>query len=97
MFCNMKRLGVIAGAVVACLLFAGLVWPTKWDRFNGNIGGTPVSLRADRFTGQVEVLGREGWRPLRSPVAPQSATAPPSCSSPRPDGTRNMFDDPSCP
>jgi hypothetical protein len=46
--------------LAVCVLFATLVWPTRWEK--GDWRGFPT--RTDRLSGKVEVLGPRGWQTL---------------------------------
>jgi len=44
--------------------FAYWVWPTRYAyRMSTTpMGGTPITMRVDRFTGRVDLLAYDGWR-----------------------------------
>lgn len=53
----MKK-ALIVCAIIAALLFAVFVWPTRYRHFTWN-GKLPA--REGRFTGKVEILYTTGW------------------------------------
>lgn len=57
----MKKLLLCVGVLVLAF-FSVVIWPTRFRTETGAINGTSVTLRTDRFSGEVEYLTPQGWK-----------------------------------
>ena len=57
-----KRLAAIVGLVLL-VLFSIYVWPTRYRYAESDVGVRQL-VRVDRFTGEAEALGMDGWYSL---------------------------------
>lgn len=77
---SMAQKRFLAVLVPCLLLFALVVWPTRYRMDNVNAGGSPITMRTDRLTGKTEYLTRSGWRPLGGVEMPATSAAGPDCT-----------------
>ncbi len=69
----------VIGVTLLILLFAMVVWPTRYRYDHMTVDGNVVPVRIDRFTGDADMLLQDdGWVPVE---APEDATQ----NEPRPE------------
>jgi len=63
------KLAGVAIILAALVAFAAGVWPTRYRVEQGALRGQPVTLRTDRFSGEVQYLTPVGWRRIAQMTA----------------------------